>query len=371
MIIHREANSSGHLTDEIIDYNFRMNGDGFGIAWREGGKLNWEKFDPKEKAEFRSLLTTIDSDETVEYVAHFRKATHGSSCSRLAHPFSYEDPEEGTVLVFHNGIVDIKISGDESDTSTFVTQVLANLKSRWWEEPHIKFLVESAIGWSRLAIMTLAEVVHLDGGTSWMKEDNIWYSTTPGPWKGTGTYKGTANSSYRKPDSKTSADDDDDEKYGSWSERADFAGIYVRGKYYTWAEHTAMLDAQEREGKTTTVEVINTQESKTTHLLPAGTATTLSRVVEKPPKALTTDRGHEIIGIGEVVRDANDDDEAGWAQCTVCSTIGEYYMIDGHMTVDIQHDTPLDDEYLLPEDVNAFVGALNYPNLAFAMEAHD
>ena len=130
LIVHRTKFNT-HITEEIITYNKWLNPDGFGLAWRDS-QLRYERFGPDDFSKFRELLVKID-DMSVEYVAHFRKATHGDACLDLSHPYPYKDKSGKFMLAFHNGILDIKTYEGESDTLAFVKRVLAKLEHGWWK----------------------------------------------------------------------------------------------------------------------------------------------------------------------------------------------------------------------------------------------
>jgi hypothetical protein len=176
LIIHREPRA-GHVPNDIIDSNLKRNPDGFGIAWREpDGELKNVRFAPSESKVFRKLLKSIDQQGKIEYVAHFRLATHGPACFDLSHPFAYTDPEEGEVLVFHNGVIDMYTEPTESDTEVFVRDVLSKMPPRWWTVQHFRTLVELAIDWSKLLVMTKGETVRI-AEWRWSQHKGIWYST--------------------------------------------------------------------------------------------------------------------------------------------------------------------------------------------------
>lgn len=184
LICHREPNvtkprKTPHLSNAIIEFNSRWNDDGFGIAWRENNTLSQKKFGPAEWGSFELLLKAIDKDPAIEYVAHFRTATTGPACVELSHPFSYDDPMVGPVLVFHNGIINIAADSKvESDTSVFVEKVLSRIESCWWRNPAMAYLVGEAVSGSKLLIMTQFETVRLNENR-WQKRNGIWFSTTP------------------------------------------------------------------------------------------------------------------------------------------------------------------------------------------------
>ena len=135
-------NTKANVPNDVLSYNKISNPDGFGIEWRSDKGINARKYGPNEYERFHETLKSIDAKDC-EYVAHFRKATHGLLTAEMAHPYQYEDKKEGPVLVFHNGIIDIATAKDESDTYVFVKHVLANLEPRWWRNPTLKWLVES------------------------------------------------------------------------------------------------------------------------------------------------------------------------------------------------------------------------------------
>src|ERR1035437_875358 len=180
MIAYRRASAAkrgSNIPNEVIDTAMSRHADGFGIAWREEpGVLKYDKFGPKETGEFRKLLKAVDKNQRLDYVAHFRMATQGPPCKVLSHPYSYIDPVVGEVLVFHNGIIDIAAEKHESDTEVFVRDVLAQLPSEWWKVQVYKDLVDMAIGWSKLVLMTGEETVNLQA-SSGKEEGGTWDSS--------------------------------------------------------------------------------------------------------------------------------------------------------------------------------------------------
>lgn len=221
LIVHRDK-KGGHIPDEVIEHNLVVNGDGFGIGWREKGKLHHARYGPGEARVFANHLKEIDRKTDFEYMAHFRYGTHGPDTVEMAHPFVYSDPSAGDVLVFHNGIINIIGSLDKSDTCHFVEQVLKELPPRWWENLAMQFLVERAIGYSRLSVMTGEISLRLTGDVPWISQDGLRYSTQPymsygksaiatsgwgGGW-GENNYKGWYPA---KPVSKEDEDEDSDD----------------------------------------------------------------------------------------------------------------------------------------------------------------
>ncbi|MFN8630246.1 MAG: hypothetical protein U0838_07970 [Chloroflexota bacterium] len=94
----------------------------------------------------------------------------------------YADPAGFQVAVLHNGVIDIAHDRlRTSDTAAFVVQVLAELPSRWWEQPALRYLVSAAIGWSRLIVFpALGEATLLNEGSGeW--DGGIWFSSSHRP----------------------------------------------------------------------------------------------------------------------------------------------------------------------------------------------
>jgi predicted glutamine amidotransferase len=305
LIIHRPTNgkrgTGSNVPGDVLDYNSRLNPDGFGIAWRDPKRgLLHEKFAPgkDEYRRFFDLLKSIDRQATVEYVAHYRKATHGAPCKELSHPFVYEDPSAGPVLVFHNGIIPIKTSKGESDTSEFVKRVLANIEPRWWEKPAYKYLIEESIGYSRLLIMT-NEGTYRFNQSQWESQQGIWYSTTPRSYSYS-SGKGKAWSDYpssTKPyASKLTTSAFLDERYGD-----DDDDDYEEDEFLDGLGFTS--------------------------------------VSSKPSASGWYQLGHHVTPVSQV-----DDPEAdrtgdryGVAVCDTCKTSGEFYVIDGKVYLDVPH----------------------------------
>lgn len=303
LIIHRELNAAGrggNIPNQVIQYNRNFNKDGFGLAWRDGAEVKSAKFAPNEFAEFEMLLKSIDGDATIEYVAHFRTATHGAPCKEYSHPFTYEDAEVGLVHVFHNGVINIPTTKGENDTKVFVDFVLNQLPSRWWDTWLYKWMVEESIGWSRLLVMTSEETHRFNEG-SWYEIDGLHYSTWPVAEhlkpKGVSTYSW-----------QTAVDSDDSLRYVdamSWSKR-----------YYDKDTMEDLLPEDVIDGDT--VEPLQ---------LTAGIA---------DPDGLGWEHdGHLVTPISQVEDDGLD--KYGQLICETCETIGEYYVIDGKIMCDLQH----------------------------------
>lgn len=292
LIIHREANrrkpnKAARLPYEVMSHNRWANPDGFGVAWRDKEGLKYEKFGigHEQYDMFEQLVFELDARGSIEYVAHYRKATQGPPCQALSHPYEYNDPKEGKTLVFHNGIININAATNESDTEVFVRDILANLPSRWWADDGIRNLVEVSIGWSRLLLMTENETVRLEGesSNSWRKENGIWYSTSP-LWGSYGTGKGSYTEAYLY------ADTDD------WEE----SDILKAGERALIPIHTGFVDG-----------------------------------------------GHEVSLIVGTEEKEADDLMTAWAKCNDCGAHGEMWMVGTTPFFGIAHKDITDEAALL------------------------
>ena len=314
-LIAQRTNTGAHIPNDYIDYNLTLNPDGFGIAWRDPKEgLLFEKFAPASKAAFRDLLKRIDA-ENYKYTAHWRKATHGPACLELAHPFSYADADGVPILAFHNGIIDIKTKPNESDTQVFVESVLANLPYGWWENPAMMYLVEEAIGWSRMLLMT-PDMDILINESAWYKDGGLLYSTTP-------HFKGATRAANLPLWG--------GQGYGS-------TGVSSAG--------TTNSSTKTVIGESSALVVPNSSvdESNDEYLK-------LLREVSEDGVGVFPSwkhNGHDIDPISQI--DSTNEDTYGQCICAECRTEGEYYIVDGQLVIEIEHldDNDDDDNSLLP-----------------------
>jgi predicted glutamine amidotransferase len=306
LIAYRNKPGS-HIPNAVIEYNLKSNPDGFGIAWRdpEQGLLH-AKFAPSESSQFVELLKNIDKTDMV-YTAHWRTGTHGPNNKELAHPFPYQDNDGNEILAFHNGIISIKTSADESDTSMFVKYVLSGLKGKWWDDDAIMFLVESSIGWSRMLLMTEDEDVFINED-QWKVENGISYSTAPGPfatkWVTPGTPLLTATAGGAAQGGKSFRSDGYASRYGGgWASRS----VDLDDEY---EDDLRNVFASKKEGK------------------------------RSVPKFYH--KGHPCTPSTQIDSSSEtSDDRYGVITCDECCTDGEYFIIDGNLQIDLEHMSDL------------------------------
>jgi hypothetical protein len=93
------------LTETVVRAAFEVNPHGAGVAWREGGKVRWDK----GYYNLDTLLNVI-RDLPLPYVLHCRIPTCGNGSSELCHPFPVAadtsldlEGETGGYVLFHNG----------------------------------------------------------------------------------------------------------------------------------------------------------------------------------------------------------------------------------------------------------------------------
>jgi len=289
LIVHRFGDSN--LPSDVIDVNRQRNADGFGIAWRNAdGTLSHAKYGPQSFGKFQKRLRRIDRDKSIEYTAHFRFATHGAPCRDLSHPFEYTDPIEGKVLVFHNGVINIQVSKGESDTSQFVKTVLSKMPSRWWAQPHLVYLVEAAIGGSRMLLMTATESVYLNED-AWHVKGGLAYSTDPG-----GSHS----------------------KYQSSGKGGATYAYFGGGKGTT----TPLL---------TPVAASIESRSSDTYACPVPASDD-----DLEPAQSWMHEGHEVENLGRNIERGDDDIEVE-ALCVQCQTLGTVTVIEGNLFIDVVH----------------------------------
>lgn len=92
------------LTPAMVDNAFSHNSEGAGIAWREEGKVHWEKGLDLE------AMQALCAEKPLPYVAHFRISTCGGKRQDLCHPFPIQKDvplftagNTGGYVLFHNG----------------------------------------------------------------------------------------------------------------------------------------------------------------------------------------------------------------------------------------------------------------------------
>ncbi|MGH7489045.1 MAG: class II glutamine amidotransferase [bacterium] len=288
------------MPKSVLETALNRHPDGYGVAWREPGVgLQVEKFGPQDRKAFRALIRKLDQRKGLEYVCHFRQATHGPVAQSHAHPYEYTDPKYGRVLVFHNGIVSVTTKQGESDTEVFTRDILAHLPSGWWRNIAMLDLVSLAGGWSRFVVMTETETINIDESSgTW--DGGLWYSSNHLP-----------SSSYGK-------------DYTPYATRRDQP---VDDYEIDWVNYRLEHGAQP-----TAPSADTTHDSGQGYLWAGRT-----EMVDNQP--------HKVVAITAIR--AGDDSPGGDYEdaviCETCESIGSVFVVDGIVYNDLIHHTAVGD----------------------------
>ena len=151
----------------ILQSALECNPDGFGYMAKGRAK----KF---LKANLEQVTDILDSHADADIAIHFRMATDGRNCRKLAHPFRLKS----RAYLMHNGIL-TKYRTDRkskvSDTWRFVREFCDPLISRYGSVPRAK--LEKEIVGSKVAVMLPDGNITLYGG-DWIDVDGCKFSNT-------------------------------------------------------------------------------------------------------------------------------------------------------------------------------------------------
>ena len=141
---------SKSIKKKYLKTSFNENPDGAGFLYVENNRITIHKgfFTFSEFWSAYSKLNTVN----LPMIIHFRIATHGTIDSENCHPFIVNN-ELGFA---HNGIIDIKTKGNESDTSAFNRRILKkieNLPYMLQNSEGVVNLMAKSIGSSKLVFL--------------------------------------------------------------------------------------------------------------------------------------------------------------------------------------------------------------------------
>ena len=153
--------------------SFNENPDGAGFLYVENNRITIHKgfFTFSEFWSAYSKLNTVN----LPMIIHFRIATHGTIDKENCHPFIVNN-ELGFA---HNGIIDIKTKGNESDTSAFNRRILKkieNLPYMLQNSDGVVKLMAKSVGSSKLVFLDVYgehKIINAHLGT-W--ENGSWFS---------------------------------------------------------------------------------------------------------------------------------------------------------------------------------------------------
>lgn len=165
-------------SEEILNNCWDNNSDGAGFYIKKHDRIRYRKGFMTFEA-LKDALNRISNPERKEIGIHFRVATHGSISQGMTHPFPITDKQSDMVklwgsgaVVMHNGIIDVDIIGDMSDTASWVCSYLsANMKKP-------AAIEQRTIGSRFLIATTKAETMMI--GESWEYDDKsgCWFSNS-------------------------------------------------------------------------------------------------------------------------------------------------------------------------------------------------
>ena len=161
---------------------YEVNSDGFGYAYFDNDKrLVVKKFIGDDiTREIKKFYELRQQNLDKQFMVHFRIATHGAVGLNCCHPFVVN---RKTVFC-HNGILGSKFTnglskeGDMSDTMMFNKLCLKRLPKNFMDKPLYKFLLEEAIGYSKMILMNSDDKVWILNEKQGEWDNGIWYSNT-------------------------------------------------------------------------------------------------------------------------------------------------------------------------------------------------
>ena len=161
---------------------YEANPDGFGYSYFDNDKrLIVKKFVGDEiTREIKKFYELRQQNLNKQFMIHFRIATHGAVGVKCCHPFVVN---RKTVFC-HNGILESKFTkglskaSDMSDTMMFNKLCLKVLPKNFMQKPLYKFLLEEAIGYSKMIIMNSDDKVWILNEKQGEWNGGIWYSNT-------------------------------------------------------------------------------------------------------------------------------------------------------------------------------------------------
>lgn len=170
-------NKSGLLPDSHIKNSFTANPDGAGMAWCENGEVKTLKYLGSDEAVFLRHYKAIRKQHPkTPILIHCRIRTHGAINHDNCHPFT---THSGKIAFIHNGMLNIKSTEKESDTSAFARQVIAQLPVNFMDRGAFKYLIEQAAGsYNKLVFLNhkAKTLIINEKGGHWSEDGQTWYS---------------------------------------------------------------------------------------------------------------------------------------------------------------------------------------------------
>jgi len=184
LIVYKEDETSV-FTNRQFKSMISRNTDGFGIMWRENGRIKVERSvgSPREKFQLWQKYRNIDT-----YAMHARFTTHGKTNLDNCHPYKILDIDDGDPIdlyMMHNGVLSQapEVNKDMSDTWHFVEYILkpiakTNLALLWDSDEFHQWIQKVIVG-SKLLFMRSDDVEFptlILNHAAGKEEGNCWLS---------------------------------------------------------------------------------------------------------------------------------------------------------------------------------------------------
>ena len=105
------------IGEEVLRDAWMANPHGMGFAVWEGDRWIVKKGFMKLAGALKAIQPHDVSEKRL--VVHFRFATHGGRSPELTHPFDIQLSDNTKAYLFHNGVLSVEPTAEESDTSQF------------------------------------------------------------------------------------------------------------------------------------------------------------------------------------------------------------------------------------------------------------
>lgn len=153
---------------------FKANPDGAGFVIAKDKKLTMKK----GFFTFDEFYEAYEEYNLEQALIHFRIKTHGDLSKDNCHPFMVNS----SLSFIHNGIISGFGKEAMSDTNHFNREILRPLVAKYGNqilfEPGVKSLIESKIGYSKLAFLDRHSNFHLFNEDKGVWDNGVWYSNS-------------------------------------------------------------------------------------------------------------------------------------------------------------------------------------------------
>lgn len=172
------------ISKAAIESCYRRNGDGGGVAWREGQAVHWKKGLELEE------MIHLAQELPLPFVMHFRIASCGGKLAKLTHPFpitkGVDLSMEGHAkeVLFHNG----HWGSYEDKAIEFMVNSQLAMPDGPWSDSRVAAWISSRLGtgWlemlssSRWVVFGVDKLIKFGpvSFAGWNDSDGVWYSNS-------------------------------------------------------------------------------------------------------------------------------------------------------------------------------------------------